>query len=75
MTKILGEFIDQEPNILIPIDESTLVYEWCCDCNLRHIVIYDPVSKGGKKYIHRRLWRDDLSSKLRRFYNRQKKGK
>ncbi len=73
--KILGEFIDDDPDILIPTDKSTLVFEYCCDCGLRHIVIYDPVSKGDKKYIHRRLWRDDLASKLLRHHDRQKKKK
>lgn len=70
ITKILGCPIDVGTESLISTEEDTIVYEWCCDCSLRHIVVYDPVEVEGKLKLRRRHWRDELATKLRRHHDK-----
>ena len=72
MEKILGHTVEDAGDVMLSTEQSTIVYEWCCDCSLRHIVIYDPVEEEGKLWLRRRLWRDDLATRLRKYYKRSK---
>ena len=32
------------------VDAETYFHLWCCDCNLRHLVILDAMGKEGEKF-------------------------
>jgi hypothetical protein len=32
------------------IDAESYFYLWCCDCNLRHLVVVEAVGKGADKF-------------------------
>jgi len=50
-------------------------FQWCCDCHLRHIFHFQIIR--GKKpkddYVIIRCERDDMATKLRKYYLRTKK--
>ena len=62
-----GEWVSFAPN--------TLHYEWCCDCNLRHVHEYRVIKdKNGDLVCQRRFWRDSFATDLRRKYEKVRKG-
>ena len=34
----------------VVIDAESYFYLWCCDCNLRHLVVVEAVGKGADKF-------------------------
>ena len=32
------------------VDAESYFYLWCCDCNLRHLVVVEAVGKGADKF-------------------------
>ena len=38
---------DEEAMLL---DAESYFYLWCCDCNLRHLVVVEAVGKGSNKF-------------------------
>jgi len=63
---------DIEPGEWYEMPQGDLVYLWCCDCNLRHVVEFRIVkNKKGKLEIQRRSWRDDFATELRRDYEKK----
>ena len=32
------------------LDAESYFYLWCCDCNLRHLVVVEAVGKGADKF-------------------------
>jgi len=47
--------LDAEEGEWIEVAPNTIHYDWCCDCNLRHIVEYRIVkNKSGKLTVERR---------------------
>ena len=32
------------------VDAESYFYLWCCDCNLRHLVVVEVVGKGADKF-------------------------
>ena len=32
------------------VDAESYFYLWCCDCNLRHLVVVEAVGKGSEKF-------------------------
>ena len=32
------------------VDAESYFYLWCCDCNLRHLVVVEAVGKGSDKF-------------------------
>lgn len=47
--------------------------QWCCKCGLRHIWNFK-IHKGDKEtegdYIEINMWRDDMGTNLRKFYEK-----
>ena len=34
----------------VVIDAESYFYLWCCDCNLRHLVVVEAIGKGADKF-------------------------
>ena len=72
-TKI--EFTDLKP--IERFKSGDWLFQWCCDCGLRHIWYFEIVR--GKKpeddEVLLRCTRDNMATNLRKFYNRHKKSK
>lgn len=52
---------------------GTMEFIWCCDCSLRHIVIYD-ITRGktpSEDKVRIRMERDDHATDLKRFFDRE----
>jgi len=32
------------------VDAESYFYLWCCDCNLRHLVVVEAIGKGADKF-------------------------
>jgi hypothetical protein len=65
LSKMVEGFKDEYKEI--PQNEP--VYEWCCDCALRHIHFYRIVkNKKGRLVIQRQTWRDNFATELMRSY-------
>jgi hypothetical protein len=43
----------------IEFDTDIPHYEWCCDCGLRHIVLYSIIKRGKKLKVGLKATRDD----------------
>lgn len=63
---------DGEPLIFdlekFPTNEALTVEEWsvCCDCGLRHLIIYEVFEHNGRFHLALRCFRDPDSGKKRR---------
>jgi len=54
------------------VDAESYFYLWCCDCNLRHLVVLDAVGKAGDVFkssngkVAIAMSRDDAATNLAR---------
>ena len=54
------------------VDAESYLYLWCCDCNLRHLVVLDAVGKAGDFFkssegkVAIAMSRDDAATNLAR---------
>jgi hypothetical protein len=73
--KFMGvELLDPE-EVMIPTDEQYIMKTVCCDCHLTHTEVFDPVQIKGKLFIRQHTQRDEVATRLRRFYERTMKAK
>ena len=71
-TKLKKQIYNVEEGEWITIPQEDIFYNWCCDCNLRHLEEYRIVkNKKGAREIQRRSWRDTFATDLRRIYERK----
>lgn len=75
MPKLLGEPFNDTGIWHLPLDKEDVTFQWCCDCGLRHTVVHRPVKVGKRRYLRLTWYRDDLATKLRKFYDRTKRRK
>jgi len=73
--EIVGEALARGDKDVDTIPSGGYIFSWCCDCNLRHIILYDVVrgKTPSDDVIQVRMIRDDLATELKRHYNRSKK--
>jgi hypothetical protein len=57
----------------VTYEPGILNYQWCCDCNLRHVVQYNIAKRNGKSVVLVRTSRDDWATNARRRELRRKK--
>lgn len=52
---------------------GTTEFLWCCDCHLRHAIIYDVIrgKTPSEDKVRVRMERDDIATELRRFFDRE----
>ena len=54
------------------VDAESYFYLWCCDCNLRHLVVVEAVGKGADKFksddgkIAIAMSRDQVATEMKR---------
>lgn len=57
------------------VDAESHFYLWCCDCNLRHLVVIDAMGKGAEAFkdkggkIAIGMLRDDVATDMSRKEN------
>jgi len=73
----MGIKINQMPNPSY-VNSGGFVSQWCCKCGNRHIM-YFQIHKGGKEtggqFVEINWFQDDVGTKLRKFYEKKKRGK
>jgi hypothetical protein len=62
-------------DVPIAYTPGTINYLWCCDCGLRHSVIYDILDKGRQHYVTVYMERDDWATAAKRKLDRIEKSK
>ena len=64
---------DEEAMLL---DAESYFYLWCCDCNLRHLVVVEALGKGSNKFksdgggIAIAMSRDQMATEISRKENK-----
>ena len=57
------------------VDAEAHFYLWCCDCNLRHLVVVEAMGKGSDEFIEKGgkiaigMLRDDVATDMSRKTN------
>lgn len=57
---------------VIFIEDDGWLFQWCCQCHLRHVWRFHIVKSGRKQYIRMEGITDKVGTKLRRFYEKEK---
>ena len=58
------------------VDGEAHFYFWCCDCNLRHLVVVEAMGKGAEEFKEKGgkiaigLLRDDVATEMSRKSNK-----
>lgn len=75
------KMIRQSDDVLMSLHSPVMIFEWCCDCGLRHI-IYLEVQRGKKKeddrilrYITDDRWATKARKELDKLYKKHGKKK
>ena len=55
------------------IEDNGFLFQWCCDCGLRHIWNFQIVETKKQKYVKIIGIDDILATKLRKFYKKYEK--
>ena len=55
------------------IEDNGFLFQWCCDCGLRHIWNFQIVDDGKQKFIKIVGTDDPSATKLRKFYKKYNK--
>lgn len=50
------------------VENNGFLFQWCCDCHLRHIWQFEIVTQGKKQFIKINGIDDRMGTKLRKFY-------
>lgn len=54
------------------IEDGGWLFQWCCQCHLRHIWRFHIVKDKGKQYIRMEGIADEKATELRRWYEKRK---